>query len=401
MNVTELGLDSGWLQAHGAHLTAQEIARQPAAWRDTHALLSAERARIDAFLRPLLATAGLRIILTGAGSSAYIGQCLAPVLLRRLPQRVEAIATTDLVARPLDWLQRDVPTLLVSFARSGNSPESVAALELADRCIARCWHLAITCNAGGELYRRASAVGSRFALALPESTHDAGFAMTASFSSMYYAALAILGGSGAGAAGIDALATAGSAVLAQLGKPVRQLAAQPFERAVFLGSGPFAGLASEAALKLLELTDGGVATMANTALGFRHGPKTIVNRATLVALFIASDPHARRYDLDLLDELRRDAAAGALVAIAADAAAGAAAADPDGGTSLESGRREVCWLRTPHASGLADAELVLPFALVAQLYAFHSSLRLGLRPDTPCASGRVHRVVQGVTIHPL
>ena len=52
-------------------------------------------------------------------------------------------------------------------------------------------------------------------------------------------------------------------------------------------------------------------------------------------------------------------------------------------------------------SAAEDSELVLPFALVAQLFAFHSSLRLRLRPDTPCASGRVHRVVKGVTIYPL
>jgi len=393
----QLGLAADWLEAHGAHLTAQEIARQPGAWRDTHALLRAERARVEAFLRPVLATAGLRIVLAGAGSSAYIGQCLAPTLLRHLGRRVEAIATTDLVARPLEWLQRDVPTLLVSFARSGNSPESVAALELADRCVARCWHLVITCNAAGELYRRASAGGPRLALALPESTHDAGFAMTASFSSMYYAGLALLGGDGA--AGCDALAAAGSTVLAQLNAPLRELASRPIERTVFLGSGAFAGLASEAALKLLELTDGGVATMANTALGFRHGPKTIVNRATLVALFVASDPHARRYDLDLLEELRRDGAAGALVAIAATP--GSAAAAPDTGAGPDKDGAGVRWLLAPGTAGLADAELVLPFALIAQLYAFHSSLRQGLRPDTPCASGRVHRVVQGVTIHPL
>ena len=52
-------------------------------------------------------------------------------------------------------------------------------------------------------------------------------------------------------------------------------------------------------------------------------------------------------------------------------------------------------------SDAADAELILPFAVVAQIYAFHRALRLGLRPDTPCASGRVNRVVRGVTIHPL
>ena len=382
-----LELATDYLEAHGASHTAQEIARQPSAWRQTHERLAAERARIEAFLRPLLAIEDLRVILTGAGSSAYIGQCLAPTLLQKLERRVEAIATTDLVARPREWLQPRVPTLLVSFARSGNSPESVAALELADRCLERAWHLVITCNPAGELYRRAQGGGSsRLALALPEITHDAGFAMTASFSSMYYAGLAIFDGLDHGSARIEALAEAGSALIARLNGPLRTLAGKPIERAVFLGSGALAGLAAEAALKLLELTDGGIVTMANTPLGFRHGPKTVVNRATLVVLFVANDPQARKYDLDLLEELRRDAAAGSLVAVAAESAAAAAPGD---------------WLRIPGMSAARDSELVLSFALVAQLFAFHSSLRLRLRPDTPCASGRVHRVVKGVTIYPL
>jgi tagatose-6-phosphate ketose/aldose isomerase len=382
-----LELAADYLEAHGASHTAREIARQPVAWRETQMLLASERARIESFLRPLLAIADLRIILTGAGSSAYIGQCLAPTLLRQLGRRVEAIATTDLVARPRELLQPGVPTLLVSFARSGNSPESVAALELADRCLERAWHLVVTCNPAGELYRLAQGGGSaRLALALPDSTHDAGFAMTASFSSMYYAGLALFDGQEAGAARIDALAEAGGSVLARLNGPLRVLAGRPIERAVFLGSGAFAGLAAEAALKLLELTDGGIVTMANTPLGFRHGPKTVVNRATLVALFVANDPQARRYDLDLLAELRRDDATGNLVAIASETAIAAAPGE---------------WLRIPGMDTAPDCELVLPFALVAQLFAFHSSLRLRLRPDSPCASGRVHRVVKGVTIYPL
>ena len=182
--VDYLDLDEPFLASHGASHTAREIAQQPQAWRQTQALLSAERARLERFLEPLLAIPELRIILTGAGTSAYIGQCLAPTLLRLTGKRVEAIATTDLVSAPRTYLQRDVPTLLVSFARSGGSPESVAAIDLADQCLIRCHHLVITCNRQGELYRRAQGNDSRLALVLPELTHDQGFAMTSSFSSM-------------------------------------------------------------------------------------------------------------------------------------------------------------------------------------------------------------------------
>ena len=48
-----------------------------------------------------------------------------------------------------------------------------------------------------------------------------------------------------------------------------------------------------------------------------------------------------------------------------------------------------------------DALLALPFVLLAQLLALHTSVRLGRTPDNPFPTGEVNRVVQGVTIHPL
>jgi len=383
--VDYLGLAGSFLESHGASHTAREIAQQPEAWRQTQTLLGAERARIERFLALLLANKDLRIILTGAGSSAYIGQCLAPTLLQHLGGRVEAIATTDLVAAPRTYLQHDVPTLLVSFARSGGSPESVAAVEIADQCLARCHHLVITCNREGELYRRAQGSESSLALALPDLTHDQGFAMTSSFSSMYYAALATFCGIELYAGRVEAIARSARSVVEQHNAALRALSAKDPARVVFLGSGALAGVAAEAALKLLELSDGAVVTMANTPLGFRHGPKAIVNAATLVVVFVSNDSQTGKYELDLLAELRGDGV-GAVLAVTAGAPT--PAGDDDS-------------LQVAEMSDATDAELLLPFAVVAQLYAFHRSLRLGLRPDTPCASGRVNRVVKGVTIHPL
>ena len=381
-----LGLSDEFLAAHGGGRTAREIAQQPQAWQQTQTLLSAQQERISGFLAPLLELDNLRIILTGAGSSAYIGQCLAPNLLPLLGKRVEAIATTDLVSGPRDYLQREVPTLLVSFARSGASPESVAAITLADQCLARCHHLIITCNPEGELYRHALGQPSRMALLLPAITHDQGFAMTASFSSMYYAALAVFGGTDRCAGRIDELAQAANALIERCTAQVKALAEQNFERVVFLGSRGFSGLAAEAALKLLELTDGAVVSAANSPLGFRHGPKTIINPATLVVVFVSNDALARKYELDLLQELQRDAAAGAVLAIAAQEAATA---------------QEFDSLTVPGVRDANDAELVLLYVILAQLYAFYRSLHLGNTPDTPCASGRVNRIVKGVTIYSL
>src|ERR1700746_2111870 len=66
---------------------------------------------------------------------------------------------------------------------------------------------------------------------------------------------------------------------------------------------------------MLELTNGVVVSIADSPLGFRHGPKTILNGNTLVVAFLSNDAHARRYELDLLTELRRDAVAGPVIAL--------------------------------------------------------------------------------------
>jgi len=396
--VTWLELDDATLEARGGAFTAEEIARQPQCWRDTVALLQSERARIRAFLDPLLARPGMRVILTGAGTSAYIGQCLLPQLLGRLALRAEAIATTDLVSSPRTWFQRDVPTLLVSFARSGGSPESLAAVELADQCLADVHHLVVTCNAEGALYKACRARPRALALALPEATHDRGFAMTASFTSMLYAGLALLLGIDEAARSVAAVATATERVLAEACSGMRVLAGLSFTRVVFLGSGSLAALAAEAALKVMELSDGQVATFSQSPLGFRHGPKAVVDRDTLVVMFMSGDALAARYDLDLLRELSGDDAAGALLAI---------------GEGDDPGLPDVAWLRVPSpgtgqgtghgtAAGAAnDALLMFPYIACAQMYAFFRSLELGRRPDAPNDTGVVNRVVRGVTLHGL
>ena len=151
--------------------------------RETQGLLVAHQAEIEAFLQPLLVRPDLRIIQTGAGTSAFAGECLAPVLSARLGRRVEAVATTDLVSAPRLYFEPDTPTLLVSFGRSGNSPESVAAIELANRLVADMSNLVVTCNADGALATFGRGPHG-LTILLPEPTHERSYAMTSSFTSM-------------------------------------------------------------------------------------------------------------------------------------------------------------------------------------------------------------------------
>lgn len=380
-----LGLEESELERLGGLWTAREIAQQPAMLRETQRLLTARRAEIEAFLNPLLAKPGLRIILTGAGTSAFAGECLAPVLSSRLGRRVEAIPTTDLVCAPHLYFESDTPTLLVSFGRSGNSPESVAAIELADRLVKNLSHLVITCNADGALATYGQ--GARgFTVQLPEATHDRSFAMTSSFSCMTYAALAVFSGIAAMDERVEAIARATQAVIADYTPVMRAAASEGYERVVYLGSHIFKGLARESGLKLLELTNGALVTMFDSPLGFRHGPKTIVNARTLIVVFFSNDAYTRSYDIDLLEELRRDDNAARVIAITAQ-----------DGVGLPEGDE----ISIPGLATADDAELLVPYIVAPQILAFFESLRLGLGPDKPNTSGTVNRVVQGVRIHEL
>jgi tagatose-6-phosphate ketose/aldose isomerase len=360
--------------------TRREILQQPVTLAETQALLRASRMAIEAFLDPLLAQPDLRIVLTGAGTSAFIGECLAAWLAHETGRRVEAIATTDLVSTPALYCERATPTLLVSFGRSGNSPESVAAVDIADAGIDDVHHLIITCNADGALARGAGA--NAHVVTLPEATHDRSFAMTSSFSAMMFAALSILSGIDAMDSRVTAIVRAVGDVLEDAERPMHTLAQRGFARVVYLGSGVFKGLAREAALKLLELTDGTVVTAFDTPMGFRHGPKTVVNAETLVVIFVSNDPYVAQYDRDLIAELRADGVAGAIVTVAAQAAPGDT-------------------LAIRHLDHAPDADLLFPYVVPAQLFALATSLARGMTPDTPNASGVVNRVVQGVRIHPL
>jgi tagatose-6-phosphate ketose/aldose isomerase len=275
--------------------------------------------------------------------------------------------------------------LLVSFARSGNSPESTAGVTLAEQGVPDCHHLIVTCNGEGELYRQGQRLRNAHVVLLPEETNDRGFAMTSSFTGMILAASLAFDLSHQDRP--EALSRWAAQVLEARVPFLAKLAQSGFERVVYLGSQEFKGLARESALKMLELSDGNIVALADTPLGFRHGPKTIVNRRTLVVMFLSNDPYARRYEMDLLRELHSDGVAARVVALYAGDAPASEFAQVEG-------------IAFPDAMDASNLDLCLPYAAFAQTLAFLQSLVLGLRPDTPNARGVVNRVVQGVSIYP-
>jgi len=238
------------------------------------------------------------ILLTGAGTSAFIGLSLEHVLSSLTKWRVRAVASTDLVAAPYHFLATDAHPLVVSFGRSGNSSESVGVMELLDRFCSGADRLNITCNQDSRLAKaEGQGLGETRVVVLPESTHDTGFAMTSSYSTMLFTAMTCLGQQNR----ILEMADAARVVLS-LELDAFGLQDCP-ERVVFLGAGPLVGAARESALKILELTKGQVPTIWDTPLGFRHGPKSFVNENTKIVMFKSENPITRCYDNDLEHEL--------------------------------------------------------------------------------------------------
>ncbi len=387
-----LALDAGEKARLGVEATPAEIAQQPEMWRDTARRFAAAAAAIrDLLARVGLPAPGAEIVFAGAGTSDFVGRCVQGPVSASLRTRCLAIPTTDIVTHPEYAFPADKAEVMVSFARSGNSPESLEALEiaLAERPSIR--HLIVTCNADGALARRAAELGDRaVTLVLDPRTNDRGLAMTSSFSSMVVAGLglAYLDRTSEYVALVDRMAAAGEAMLAAMPEVAERLANLGPERACFLGSGSAFGAAVESHLKLQEMTDGQLICLCDTFLGIRHGPRAAIRSNTLTVYFLAGDPQVRRYELDLIRS-NRDQRIGLAHLIVAD--------HEDGLRELAD---EVVAFDPTAKLGLPDHMLAPVYTIAGQFLGLFASLQRGLKPDAPSAGGVIHRVVQGVTIYP-
>lgn len=343
--------------------TWSEIHAQPAIWRDWAARdFAADRAWIAAQNVD-------EVWFCGAGTSAYIGDIIVAGLEGQAGPRLRAVPSTDLVARPQAYLRGRRP-LVVSFGRSGNSSESVGTLDALDALAPDAPRLNITCNAEGILATRGGDE-SRVIL-LPDATHDSGFAMTSSFSTMLFSALLLFDPTAEAAR----LTRAADVLEAALPQFLTATGPRP-ERAIFLGTGPLAYAAREAALKVMELTAGQTPCLWDSILGFRHGPKSFTTDATRVVVFTGADAPGARYELDLVDEMRAQFPATTITTIG-----------PGGDIDL----------------GQPDGPLwAAPVAIAfSQIAGVVWSDALALNVDDPFSGqGTLSRVVSGVTLYPV
>lgn len=377
-------VDSAGAAASPWRDTLREICQQPDTWRDTADRMPRHAAMVRGVLE------GARsLTLTGSGSSEYAGECVRIPLQQELAIDCQTLGGGVILTQGPEALPKGRPGVMVSLARSGDSPESVGALRLLRSADSAIRHLILTCNENGSLARVEEGAN---VVTLDGRTNDRSLVMTSSFTNLCLAARFL--GFAATPAGVERfralghqLAGACEALLEAQFDSIARIARLPYRRAAFLGSGERYGAAREAALKLLEMTAGRVPALAESFLGLRHGPMAYVHDDTLLVCFLSTDAMLRRYEYDLIAELN-DKRVGATKLFVGE----------DVPRELVRPGDHVIEIPGLGASLGDDSSAVL-HVVVGQLLAFFRCMAEGLEPDSPSKNGVINRVVNRFTVH--
>ncbi|MFV0432229.1 MAG: SIS domain-containing protein [Alphaproteobacteria bacterium] len=380
------------LQVAKAFHTAKEICQQAAMWQKISELLEQLDTVFLKDIAQIVQNKEAQIILSGAGTSAYIGNILALSLNNLCAAQVVSIPTTDIVSRPNGYFNNKSQGVVISFGRSGSSPESIDAVEKIEQLAPQMSHIYITCNPNGGLAQRATNNDKTHLCLMPAATHDESFVMTSSFTTMllftYGLFYKILQKDFDFS--YEALAQQSTDITENFYNHELFSRLASIERVVYLGSNNLFGAAQEAALKAVEMTTGDIITMAETSLGFRHGPKSIINNKTMIGVFVSNDSYSQLFDKDLINELISEDDAALIVVFANQEFFEHHIFKSD----------KLIKIALNNAlKGYDDALMAALFVNYAQIIGFDMALNLGFSPDDPCPTGQVNRVVQGVSLY--
>ncbi len=370
----------------GAYNTSKEISGQPELWMDFWKTSERIIPTLKKFLLNVFKNPDVSIVLTGAGTSAFIGNVLAEIIEKETGIYTKPIESTDIVTHPELYFHKNKTLLIISFARSGNSPESAQVIELSEQLSKKIYHLIITCNRNSKLVSTVKEKDS-FIFYMPPQANDQSLAMTGSFTVMLLAGLLIayINKVKRLEENINRICKYGRTILTEYSDQLRIVAELEFDRAIFLGSGALKGVARESHLKLQELTDGQVICKYDSFLGLRHGPKAVINEKTLIVSLFSNNEYVNKYEFDLINAFKTGRKNLFSIGIMEN--------------KLNIGQ-DLQIIFSSDQLKVDECFLSVVSVLPAQMLGFFKSLNLGLKPDSPSNMGMIHRVVQGVNIYP-
>lgn len=392
MEKTLFGKSERYYKDRGAIFTATEIAQQPDTWRKVADYMLSKKAEITKFMDEVMSIKDLRIIFSGAGSSAFIGEAMMFLLANELGIRTEAVHSTDIVSAPESTLF-DVPTLLISYGRSGESPESKAAISFASKRIKNLYNIVIVCNSNSTLADMGRRMEKSMVLEMPPESCDKGFAMTSSVSCMVMATWCLFHYKEMEQYAVYIRQIAGciSGQMDEMAAKAEEIAKNDYRRIIWLGTGALKGLAREGAIKSMELSNGYVHAGYDAPTGFRHGPKTVINDETITVHFISNLDYSMKYDVDLANEIIHEKEKNIVVTV-----------KPESKKDATRGEDYEVIYKIP-ALLPADTEIgaYIGSLVFTQLLSMMKSLDKGYLTDNPCSSGKVNRVVKGIVIYDI
>jgi tagatose-6-phosphate ketose/aldose isomerase len=367
----------------GYFYTLREIWQQPDTLRATCEIMLQNRD----LLSQISGDARL-LLLTGSGSSEYAGDCVRLPLQNELRITAQTIPSGMILTHGSKALPPGRPALMLSLARSGDSPESVGALSFLLEAEPEIRHLILTCNRSGRLAERFREHPRVSVIVLDERTNDRSLVMTSSFTSLALAArfLGLVNTPQTYRLVCERLSRVAERLIEHHFGMLARLATTSFRRAVFLASGARFAAAREASLKMLEMTAGRVTTLCETYLGLRHGPMSYVQENSLIVCSLSSDPLVRAYEVDLIRELDRKGLGMSKLIIGE-------------GIPQELVRNGDVALECAGLGEVGDENACIIDVLAGQLLGFFRCLKEGFRPDSPSEHGVITRVVETFTLH--
>ena len=343
------------------HLSFEEIMSEPGVWAATLQELE-DNGRYEQVLKPL--DKADEWLFVGCGSSYYVAQAAAWSWTAITGQRAKAVPASELLFYP-DQVLGNTKCQPVLISRSGHTTEMLMAADYLEK-ERNIRTLGVSCATGKDLEKRATST-----LLLP-AADERSTVMTRSFSTMLLGLQALAAYSSGRKGFLEALKQMppqAQRALDKLQPRIQDFASSnEFADYVFMGQGPFFGIASEGQLKVTEMSCS-YAQVFHT-LEFRHGPKSIVSPQTLLTFFLSET--TGKDEQEVLTEMKE---LGSVTLVVTNRANEVVRAAADVLIELE--------LDVPEVARLA------PHILTAQLMGLYLGLKRGFDPDEPRHLSRV------------
>lgn len=336
-------------------LTYREIIRQQSGWELALKALENSRETLREMVEPFRERGW---IFSGCGTSFYLAQTAAALFQMLTGIRTRAVPASEILIFPELVFHKNHNYLLVAISRSGTTSETVRAAQKA-RAEFHIPTLAISCNPQSTM-----SLESDLRLEFPFEP-ERSVVMTGSFTTMLLSVLylgQLLGSAQTASSPIGQIGEVSLRLMDEYQGLMRKIAADlSLEKFVFLGQGPFYGIANEAALKMQEMSLS--TALSYHSLEYRHGPMSTADEHTLITILLCRD--GNRYGGQLAGDLKHLGTK--ILAFGGDKGLTGIPAD--------------FLVRVPGDFGdLFNPLLYMP---LLQLLAFHRAIEKNINPDQP------------------